>query len=241
MRPVQLRRIRPLQGQPARPPLQETNDRDKRSHTMTKRRRLMEYLQDHCRYFTMRSSNRSSSYARNVKVHELPMDAKTRSRAHDLLDVPEAFDEIHQLIEEFGRKHGWRWQAGFSGRSGGYLVLYQGGTEASGCTTMCGRCGRLTWYETEQPCHMEGCTGTLRKLPLDHYRIVTYPGKGVDDDAAFSHWSTEELEDRSRLVREFDELCDACVESFISFAKTHAVEELEILVPKTVRVAVERC
>jgi hypothetical protein len=208
--------------------------------SMSKRQRLMEYLKNHFRYFTENSWNQSTSYARNVKIYDLTMDAATRSRACDLLEVPEAFDEIHELIREFEQKHDWQWQVGFNGRSDGYLVLYRGGREKSGYTTKCDRCGRLTWYETEQPCHVERCKGTLKKLPEDHYRIFTYPGKGVDDDADFSEWSMEELEDRARLVRKFDKLCDACVESFINFAKTHAVEEREILVPKTVRVAVER-
>ena len=49
----------------------------------------------------------------------------------------------------------------------------------------------------------------------------------------------EDLRERVRLVRDFDRLCHACIRSFIRFANTHAVEEREILVPKTVKVAVK--
>jgi len=199
---------------------------------------MVEYLSNHFRYHTMNPWNRSTSYARNVKIHNLNLDPETRSRAYEFLDVPEAFEEVNELIEAFSRKHDYRWQVGFNGRSNGYLVLYQGGKEKSGYKTRCNLCGRLTWYETQQPCHVEGCEGTLELLSEDHYRVFTYPGKSVDDDVDFSAWTTEDLAERVRLVREFDGLSDACVKSFIRFAKTHRVEEREIFVPKTVRVAV---
>jgi hypothetical protein len=127
---------------------------------------------------------------------------------------------------------------GFNGRSGGYLVLYRGGKEKSGYKTRCNQCARLTWYETEQPCHVSGCDGTLERLAQEHYCVYT-SGEGVDDDEDFLDWTSEQLKDRARLVREFDRICDACVGSFINFAKTHKVEEREILVPKSVRVAVK--
>jgi len=206
---------------------------------MNHRDRLVEYLSKHFRYYTMNPWNRSTSYARNVKIHNLDLDPETRERAYALLDVPEAFAGGNRLIEQFGRKHDWRWQVGFSGRSGGYLVLYHGGKERSGYKTRCNLCGRLTWYETEQPCHVEGCEGTLERLSGEHYRTFTYPGKGLDDAADYAEWTTEELEERARLVREFDRLARACVRSFIRFARTHRAEEREILVPKTVRVAVK--
>jgi len=117
-------------------------------------------------------------------------------------------------------------------------VLYQGGRKDSGYKTRCNLCDKLTWYETEQPCHMDGCEGTLKVLTSKVWSTFSYPGRGTDQDADFSEWDMYELEDRVRLVREFDGLCDACVASFINFAKTHTAEDQEILVPKTVRVAV---
>jgi hypothetical protein len=127
---------------------------------------------------------------------------------------------------------------GFNGRSAGYLVLYQGGREKSGYITRCDACGMYTWYDTEQPCHKDRCDGTLRLLEEEHYNVITYPGRGIDDETDFSDWSTEELRDRVKLVRNFDRLCDACIKSFIRFVRTHTVEEDEILVPETRRVAV---
>lgn len=202
------------------------------------RKHMEDYLRSHFRYYTVASWNLSTSYARNVKLHRLELDAETRSRAYDFLEVPEAYREVNALIEEFDRRHDWRWQAGFNGRSGGYIVLYQGGERETGYKTRCDTCGKLTWYETEQSCHVDGCDGTLRLLTEKHYQVFTYPGKGLDEGEDFSEWSIDELKDRYRLVREFDELCDACVKAFIEFVKTHHVEERTISVPKTVRVAV---
>jgi hypothetical protein len=206
---------------------------------MTKRERWIKYLTEHFRYNTMHSWNRSTSYARNVKLHKLSMDAQTRDRAYELLDVSGAFGEVNALIEAFERKHDWTWQVGFNGRSGGYLVLYQGGRKESDYKTRCSACGKLTWYEIEQSCHMDGCEGTLEILEEPVYQTFTYPGKGTDDDADFSEWTDDDLRERVTLVRDFDRLCDACIRSFIHFAKTYAVEEQEILVPKTVKVAVK--
>jgi len=87
---------------------------------------------------------------------------------------------------------------------------------------------------------VDGCTGTLELLGEEHSTVFCYPGKGTDEDADFAECSTEELQDRVKLVRDFDRLCEACVKSFIRFVKTHAVEEQEILVPQTVRIAVDK-
>lgn len=187
----------------------------------------------------MNSWNRSTSYARNVKLHNLTLPRSVREKIYEFLDLPEAYDGIHELIAEFERKHDYAWQVGFNGRSSGYLVLYQGGKKASGYKTKCTACGRYTWYETEQPCHVDGCTGSLRPLGEEHSTAFCYPGRGTDDDADFAEWSIEELQDRVKLVRNFDRLCEACVKSFIRFAKTHTVEEKEILVSETVRIAVD--
>jgi hypothetical protein len=205
---------------------------------MANRRDLEAYLRNHFRYETMNSWNRSTSYAVNVKLHNLKLDPETLMRAYEFLDVSEAYAGIRRLIEVFARRHDYQWQAGFNGRSGGYLVLYRGGRRDPGWKTRCDRCGRLTWYETEQPCHVSGCEGTLEPLVEPVYESFVWPGKGVDEDEDFSAWSIEDLTGRVRVVRDFDRLAKACVRSFIRFVRTHRVEEREILVPKKIRVAV---
>lgn len=41
------------------------------------------------------------------------------------------------MIEDFNEEHNFQWQTGTNGRSGGYLVLYQGGTKPSGYKSFC--------------------------------------------------------------------------------------------------------
>lgn len=79
------------------------------------------------RYYTMNSWNLSKSLAYNLKVYNV-IDRKLQSKVYDLLSVDEVYqDYINPLIYEFDRKYNYEWQAGFNGRSGGYLVLYRGG------------------------------------------------------------------------------------------------------------------
>lgn len=78
------------------------------------------------RYWTMNSWNRSESLAYNLKVYNV-VDSKLQDKVYELLDTEELWTEIEQLVNDFGYEHKYEWQAGFNGRSSGYLVLYKGG------------------------------------------------------------------------------------------------------------------
>lgn len=105
---------------------------DKRS-----RAKMTAYLAGHFRYDTMRSWNRSTSYACNMKLYKLGLDREVEDKLWDMIQVPEFYDRINELIEDFGLQHNYLWQAGWNGRSNGYLVLYQGGTKPSGYLSYC--------------------------------------------------------------------------------------------------------
>ena len=107
-------------------------DVDKRS-----RKAMVEFLDGHFRYDTINSWNRSRSYAHNMKFHRLGFDNETVSRLYELFQYDGFYDNINYLIHNFGVEHDWVWQAGFNGRSGGYLVLYQGGCKPSGYKSYC--------------------------------------------------------------------------------------------------------
>jgi len=99
---------------------------EKRVNTRS-RKAMVEFLTGHFRYDTMNSCNDSTSYAHNMKIHNLPLSKEEKDRLYDLFDCEGVYDDINELMRDFDREHRYGWQVGFNGRNGGYLVLYQGG------------------------------------------------------------------------------------------------------------------
>lgn len=201
---------------------------DKRS-----REDMTAYLSNHFRYDTMNSWNRSTSYACNMKLYNLGLDRETENKLWDLIQVPEFYDRLNELVKDFGRQHNYLWQAGWNGRSGGYLVLYQGGTKSSEYRSYCTHCGQKNYTsvaETGTRCGV--CNEETRidysKPPL---QIFSYPGRGVDMDEDFEDWSIYELKQRTELVQEFDRLADDIVAEALHIAREHSVEERIVYVP----------
>ena len=191
------------------------------------------YLSSHFRYNTMNSWNRSTSYACNMKIYNLELERETENKLWDLIQVPEFYDRLNELVEDFGRQHNYLWQAGWNGRSGGYLVLYQGGTKSSEYRSYCTCCGQKNYTsvaETGTRCGV--CNKEARidysKPPM---QIFSYPGRGVDMDEDFEDWSIYELKQRTELVQEFDRLADDIVAEALYIAREHSVEERIVYVP----------
>lgn len=79
------------------------------------------------RYYTMNSWNLSKSLAYNLKIYNV-INNNLQDACYDLMNVDFFYEDyINPLIEDFESKYNYEWQAGFNGRSGGYLVLYTGG------------------------------------------------------------------------------------------------------------------
>jgi hypothetical protein len=206
------------------------------------RKEMITFLRDHFRYNTMNSWNRSKSYARNIKIHNLEgLDAAEHRRAYEMLDVEEAFYGFKHELAEFQLRHKHSWQIGTNGRSGGYLVLYQGGRRATDYKSVCAACGQLNFATVvtgDQKCGRCGAD-ERENLESPRYEVFTYPGKGLDMDDDFETWSTYQLKERVALVWDFDKTCERAVQAFIAFAKSHIVEEQIVMVPKTITVAVK--
>lgn len=203
---------------------------DKRS-----RAEMTAYLAGHFRYDTMRSWNRSTSYACNMKLYNLGLDRETVDKLWDMIQVPDFYDQLNELIEDFNRQHDYQWQAAWNGRSGGYLVLYQGGTEPSGYRSYCTHCGQKNYTSVAK-------TGTRcgvcnKETRVDYMnppmRIFAYPGRGVDMDEDYEEWPIYELQQRTELVQEFDQLADDIVAEALYIAQNHSVEEQVIYMPTT--------
>lgn len=185
---------------------------------------IVSYLKNHSRYFTMNSWNRATSYALNVKIYRwVPKDLL--DRAYEMLEVREPFWDIENEFNSFGERYDWRYQMWWNGKSGGYIVLGQGGRKEATYKTICDRCGKLTWYEEEQKCHVSGCEGRLKKLIEPVYQIYSQPGLGMDMGEDFNDWDYQSLKERYDLVKDFDRTVDGCKDIFLFYCKNYRVVE----------------
>ena len=78
------------------------------------------------RYYTMNSWNLSTAPAYNLKIYNV-INNDLQDKVYELLECEDYHFQISQLINDFDLENDYNWQAGFNGRSGGYLVLYRGG------------------------------------------------------------------------------------------------------------------
>ena len=215
----------------------ETSARRLFSKRVDKRSRaeMTAYLSGHFRYNTMNSWNRSTSYACNMKLYKLGLDQETEDKLWDMIQVPEFYERLNERIEDFNWQHNYLWQAGWNGRSGGYLVLYQGGTKPSGYRSYCTKCGQKNYTSVAETGNWCGvCNEEARvdyiKPPM---QIFSFPGRDVDMDEDFEDWSLYELQQRTELVQEFDRLADDIVAEALYIAQNHSVEERTVYMPTT--------
>jgi len=202
---------------------------DKRS-----RKAMTAYLQGHYRYNTMNSWNRSTSYAHNMKVHNLGLDRETANKLYDLMQCGNFYDTINDLIVNFGEEHGYSWQAGFNGRSGGYLVLYQGERKPSGYKSYCLQCSQLNYTSVLENSGKCGkCGSDRRDFPTTHMVVNSFPGRGTDDYEDFEDWEMYQLRERVELLRSFAKLADAIVAEAVYMAKEYNATEEEYTVVNT--------
>ena len=116
------------------------------------------------RYWTMNSWNESKSLAYNMKIYNIfPM--KYQNAVYALLDEPDAYSTVNCLISAFTHKYNYKWQAGFNGRSGGYLVLYSGGIRDERTYCQPG----LDIEDKDVPAEVKK---DFRKLAVDIYKAV---------------------------------------------------------------------
>jgi len=204
---------------------------------------MTEYLTQHFRYHTMNSWNHSTSYACNLKVHRLNLEHSVVMRLLDMVNLPEFYEPINGLCNDFAEEHNYRWQAGFNGRSGGYLVLYQGTLEPSGYKSHCTACGQRNCKSVAESGNVCGHCRQPKRVDYQrtHMKVVTYSGRAVDQYEDFEDWTMRQLRERVKLVQAFDRLCDAIVQEAIYIAENYEIEDEEYTVVKTRQVLVPVC
>lgn len=198
------------------------------------------FLQNHFRYDTMNSWNQSTSYACNLKIHRLGLSAEIVDRLYEMMETQEFFDAMRELRDNFNAAHNYRWQAEMNGRSGGYLVLYQGELRPSGYQSFCTSCGQRNYKSIKESGNI--CGRCRRSARIDYARtpmqVVTFPGRGTDDGEDYEDWSMDQLRERVKLVQELDSLADAMVQRGIDLANHYTVAEEEYFVPQTRKVLI---
>lgn len=208
---------------------------------MKTREENIKFLTGHFRYNTANGWNGSTSYAVQMKIYDF-VPRKLQDKAYQLLDVPDTFDAVNDRIREWDAESGHVWQAGFNGRSGGYLVLYQGGAKPSEHKSYCVECGQKNFTLTKETgkkcgaCNENGRTD-YKYIPLIPF---SYPGKSTDQGEDFAEWDDDSIRERVKLVRRFDKLAKELQAIFLSFCEGFDVVEETIHVPKTVKRLVEK-
>jgi hypothetical protein len=196
---------------------------------------MIDYLTSHYRYPTMNGWNNSTSYACNLKVDRLGLDHDLVMKLYDLIGASGFYDPIEDLMQDFAEEHNFFWQAGFNGRSGGYLVLYQGGRVKDQHKSFCIECGQQNFQSITEGSNICGVCGQPSRVDYlrPPMRVVTYPGRETDQNEDFSDWDMYCLRERIKLVQSFDSLADAIVQEAIYIAKNYQLEEETYLIERT--------
>lgn len=205
------------------------------------REEMISFLRNHYRYYTANSWNKSTSYAHNVKLHRLNIPKHLNDIAYELILLDEVYDDIRMIMDDFAQQYNYQYQMGFNGRSGGYIVLYTGGTKPSGYKSYCTVCGQRNYTSVKETGHICGaCNKDARvDYKIEPKQIYTYPGRGIDEDENFEEWGIESLRWRVNIIQNFDKTVDQIRDYFICMCEHYTVEEETIFVPKKIKVLKE--
>lgn len=208
---------------------------------MRSRKKMIEFLTNHFRYPTANSWNYSTSYAHNMKIYNLGLSKEIEDNLWNMLDCEDVYDTINELVNDFAINHDFIWQAGFNGRSGGYLVLYSGGKKPSEYKSFCRHCGQKNYTSIKETGNVCGRCGKPERIDFVNppMNVFAYPGKAIDMDEDFESWSMDELKERVKLIQEFDKLADDIVSEAIYMAENFKIEEETVYIPQTRKVIVQ--
>jgi len=183
------------------------------------------------RYYSANPWNISTAPAYNLKINKV-VDNKLQDKVYQLMDCEDFYADINSLLEDFSINHNYEWQAGFNGRSGGYLVLYKGGKKTA-------------YYKKEDFNKNNGYDSRI--YISDNYgwmnykeakkanlvdrvittSIFTYPSKHIEDEDV-----------PKEVLRDFHNLAMDIVKDTEYKAKNYKVKEEEYSIIKTRKVLV---
>ena len=194
---------------------------------------MVDFLSGHFRYDTMNSWNQATSWANNMKIYNC-IPREYQDKVFEMLETNEFYESFNDLIYDYDSEHGHLLQAGFNGRSGGYLVMYEGHVKHKTIFTFKNtNQGRdyadgYGWMDIEEAKER----GLYKKIIK---RVSSYPGRSIDnyDREDYEDMSMYELREIVKKVQRFDQLCDDIRSETIEMAKHCEVEEEEYIVTKT--------
>ncbi|ABO59907.1 cysteine protease (plasmid) [Burkholderia vietnamiensis] len=123
------------------------------------RKAMISFLENHERYNTLNSNNRSTSYAHCIKFHRLGLTSEQVDAAYKLLGVEDYWDHIDEPIANFTRAMHGDYTIGTNGRSGGYLVVYHSRYESTEHKSWCPSCGQRNFKRVARP--LEGAEAII--------------------------------------------------------------------------------
>lgn len=208
------------------------------------RRKMIDFLCGHKRYDTMSSWNCSTSWANNLKVYNVIPD-ELQDKVHEMMETEDFYYDINNVIAEYNRKNEYWLQAGFNGRSGGYLVMYEGSVELRIIFRFEEKNGKIPdrdyadgygWMDIDEAKAKGLYEKTIKK-------IGAYPGRSIDNNDREDYedkdqFSMSSLKEIVQKVQQFDQLCDDVVRATIELAENCEVEEEEYTVIKKRKIIV---
>lgn len=202
------------------------------------RQGMIDFLTAHFRYNTMNSWNQSTSYAHNVKVHNLGFTREQEQKLYEMIETDEFYEYIRNLLSDFAVRHRYVWQVGFNGRNSGYLVLYQGYAKPSGYKSVCTECGQRNYKSVVESgnCKCGRCGANARidytTPPLE---VGCYPGRNTDMGEDFEDWEVYQLRERVKVVCDFDKLCDDILIMVAGLIENYEVCEETVYRPEIIK------
>ena len=176
------------------------------------------------RYYTMNSWNQATAPAYNLKIYNV-INKKLQDKVFGLMECEELWEEIRWRISDFNENNDYDYQAGFNGRSGGYLVLYEGGKRLSGHKSYCINCGQRNYETTQESGHnICGKCGEKKRVNHISYTVYTSPGISIDERTV----PTNVLKSFRRLALDIVKLTER-------MARDYNVVEETVMVPKRVK------
>ena len=135
------------------------------------------------RYNTMNSWNNATAPAYNLKVYNV-VDDGLQDKVYKLMEAENFYDDINYLISEFGESSNYEYQAGFNGRSGGYLVLYKGGKKESEYKSICLECGQKNFTSIKENDDICGKCGAEARIHESFFEVYTMAGQSIEEGEA---------------------------------------------------------